>query len=748
MVFVLGVAMAQEQAIENELLKVEFKAGAISLTAKPSGKAFMPKATFPQAVKSAEVKSQKHDVWGDGKVLELSHANGWKTTVTLYPGCPFAHVHTQVINGKETYQANAFEFAKLEVDVGVPLEKVQVLGTGGLTAPDKAQGSYTFSAAADPETRNGFVAGYLTHEQGTGIFFPKVDAGKVVIDTRVDMGTYQVKPEASRATEILLLGYFDDARLGLETYADSVAKHYKIELKPCPGVYCTWYHGGASNAKALADNTAFAAKHLKPFGLTVMQIDDKWQALLPKGFKHKGKIKTTGPIKVFVDTKSNYPNGMAPSAKDIASHGMVAGIWFMPFAGNFRNPYFDKDIFFKNPDGTPFHDSRWSGTCIDSTSPKGEAYIRECVKRIYDWGYRYFKIDGMHTGIGTYNVYVNTSYKNNDFGKIKLHDPDKTQIQAYRKCLQLVKEVAPEAFVLGCNVSQNMRSMGAAFGLIPAMRIGPDNGGAAKGNWGQATRGPWHGTNLYFLNDRIWHNDPDPVYVRPSNPLPKARWMCSWLAVSGSMHTSSEQYDKLPPDRLDLLKRCLPSHAASTRPVDLFETNKPRIWLAQDKRMNVIGLFNWEEKKPDEIAYDMGKLGLAKDKSYVAFDFWANKFIPPFKGTLKQTLPGSTCRILAVKEVVDHPLLLSTSRHITQGLTDVAEEKWDTASKTLSGKSHVVAGDPYELRIALPIGDNWKVKSAKLGEAEMKAAAPTDGGVRLSATPAKSETVMWSVTFE
>jgi len=441
---------------------------------------------------------------------------------------------------------------------------------------------------------------------------------------------------------------------------------------------------------------------------------------------------------------------MAYTAKNIRSHGMVPGIWFMPWAGNRSNPYFDPAIYARNPDGTPFHDGRWSGTCIDSTSPKGEAFIRERIKRIYDWGYRYFKIDGMHTGLATYNIYINTHYKDGDYeayGKVKLHDPDMTQAQAYRKCLKILQEEAPEAMVLGCNVSQNMRSMGPAFGMIDAMRIGPDNGGAAQGRWNEVLRGPWHGSNLYFLDGRVWYNDPDPVYVRSSNPIEKARWMCSWLSVSGAMHTSSEQYDTLEPERLDLLKRCLPSHECTARPVDYLETNQPRIWLAENERMHVIGLFNWDEKEETAIEYDMGKLGLDKSKTYAGFDFWADTFITPFSGTLTQTLPGATCRVIAVNPLGQHPVLVSTSRHITQGLIDVLEEKWDAGSRTLSGKSKVVAGDLYELRIALPAEGAFQPSSATLGGKDMKIGPVANGGVRISITPDKSGTVDWNVEF-
>ena len=744
----MGTSISAAQTIENDLVKVERKGQVVSLTSKASGAVFVPKLTFPKKIATSEVKAGTHDVWGEGKVLELMLENGWQTTLAVYPTSPFVQVHTTVVNlGEKAVVFNQFDFLQLEVDLGVKVDTLRVLGTGGLTEVAESKGSYAFSAVADPDTRNGVVCGWLTHEQGTGIFFPTAAGGTTVIDAKVDFGQLRVGPRKSRATETLLIGYFDDARAGLESYADAIVKHYGIQLRPKPNVYCTWYHCGASDENRIAENTAFAAKHLKPFGLGVMQIDDHWQTIRPKGFTYEGKIKTTGPIKVFADVKPNYSKGMAHTAKMMASHGMTAGIWFMPFAGNLRHPYFDKEIYAQNLDGTPFHDARWSGTCLDSTSPKGEAFIRQRVKRIYDWGYRYFKIDGMHTGLATYNIYVNKEYKNKDFGKVKLHDPDKTQVQAYRKCLRLVQEAAPEAMVLGCNVSQNMRSMGPAFDMIDAMRIGPDNGGAGRGHWGSVTKGAWHGTNLYFLNNRVWYNDPDPVYVRKSNPVESARWMCSWLAVSGGMHTSSEQYSTLPPERLDILKRCLPSHECPSRPVDLFETSKPRIWRAHNDRLSVIGLFNWDEKKPAEIDYDMGRLGLDNTKTYAGFDFWAKKFVKPFSGLLKQTLPGGTCRILAVRELTDHPVLVSTSRHITQGLIDVLDEKWAPATKTLSGTSKVVAGDPYELRIALPAGGKFTPTSATCGDRKMKI-DEAEGGVEIRITPEKSETVEWSVTFQ
>ena len=71
----------------------------------------------------------------------------------------------------------------------------------------------------------------------------------------------------------------------------------------------------------------------------------------------------------------------------------------------------------------------------------------------------------------------------------------------------------------------------------------------------------------------------------------------------------------------------------------------------------------------------------------MAFDFWGNQLLPPIEGRLKVTLPPTSCMILAVRPEADHPQVISTSRHVTQGMVDLLEEKWDAATKTLSGRS-------------------------------------------------------------
>lgn len=769
-----------DAVIENQRFSVTVDpaSNTFAIHDRGRGKSFVKAATLARPIASiAAVQDVGDPVWGSGREILIGHPGGWTTSLRLFRGHPFLHLHTTAHNeDKEPLVTAALDLLDFEVDLGPPAKELKSFGTGFLNSLDEAPGSFSFAAVVHPATRNGMVAACLTHERGGGVFFTETDEGKVRIKTRIDFGRYQVQPGRSRKTETLLIGYFDDARLGLEAYADAVAKLYDIQLPPQPAVYCTWYHAGASNEARLLDNAQFAQKELQPYGLSVMQIDDKWQRRLPADFPFDGNvkdIKRVGPIKVFVDANDSFPSGMQYTADRLAKRGFAPGIWFMPFAGTYNNPYFAdrQEMFARWDDGTPIV-TRWSGTLLDMSHPATQMFVRERVKRIADWGYSYFKLDGMHTGAVTHNVYVNTGYATdghwlnspNFIGQPAgpgtssstkpsqaLHDPGMTHIEAYRKGLQIVREAAPGVFILGCNVSQNMRSMGGAFGLIDAMRIGPDNGGAGRGSWGAVCKGARHGSNLYFLNRRVWHNDPDPVYVRPSNPLDSARIMVSWVAVTGSMLTTSYQFADLPPERLDLLKRCMPSHNGVARPVDLFESDPPTTWLVtdtrRDVRRDVIGLFNWNEKEPIEITCDMGKLGLNPNTTYVAFDFWEKEFVEPIRDVLRQDLPAGACRVLAVRPAADHPQLLSTSRHIAQCLVDVLRETWDPTSKTLSGTSHTVAGDPYELRIALPMGTTWEVREASLGTQKLSVAEVAEQGVRLTCTPEAGGNAEWRIQF-
>lgn len=667
---------------------------------------------------------------GSGVALE---SEGFR--IAIYPDRPFVAIQQIIINnGGELTVANKIPYPRLEIQ---NVDLTTVMTTGGPQSVGNNPGSYMWTAMVNAESRNGVVGGWVTTDRGSGIVLTD---GKTMLP-RVDYGRLQLKPKQRVGLETFVIGYFDDARLGLEAYADAVAKVYKIELPPMPTVHCTWYVDGASTQGKMRERTEFVADELKKFGMNVMQIDDGWQL---------GQSRN-GPNKVFIGHKPDgpYPAGMRQTADMIASHGMTAGIWLLPFAGTFDDPWFadKRDWFAKRPDGQPF-DTPWGGTCFDLTIPKVQDHlrleIRKCVK---DWHYHYLKLDGYSTGMAVSPQYINDTFKEDDYGQAVLKNPEITQMEMARNSQRIVREEAGrDTFILGCCVSQNARSAGQAFGMVDAMRIGPDNGAG----WEAIMSGPQYGAWQYFLHGRVWYNDPDPLYVRIEPPM-ASKVICTFVTLAGFMNSSSEEYAKLKPGQLDLLKRTMPSHKAVARPVDLFENKIPKLWLVSDHSLpferNLIGVYNWESKEAT-FEYDLKRMGLKDGIRYIAFDYWNNRLLPVFQDRLVRTLPARSCEDLSVRPLVSHPQLISTSRHITQGLVDVSREEWK--DNRLEGTSEIVAGDPYELRIATMVSEGgYALGEVKIDQPEVTVESREEEGlVRITLKSAKSIRVNWSVSFK
>lgn len=720
------------------------------------------------ALPRGEVRSTTDAVFGKGRQIRITRPDGSKSELEVYSELPFLLIKTEVHNPEaEEKVLEQVVPAEFSLDLGRPADELRTLGTAGLTTPDKNPGSYLFLTLADPATRRGVVAGWLTEDLGSGVLFSGANAGQVGFRARIDYGHLSIPGGGSARLETLAVGIFEDARIGEELYADAVARQYHIRLHPQINGYCTWYsnpHGGAADEESIIQLAETAAKELKPFGFSFVQIDDKWQ---------DGKERN-GPARRFYRVKPDgpYPHGIRPVAEKLHRLGLTTGLWFLPFASDWQDPEFkDKqDWFVKRRDGTLF-ETAWGNTCLDLTQPAVTNYLAGLVKTIHSWGVNYFKMDGLWTGSATEQIYVNDGFHEDHMGSNALfHDPRKTNIEAMRSGLKLLREAAgPDVFFSGCNLSQNMRSLAGSLGLVDSMRIGPDNGQSwrdyhqeiGENASGSIITGPVRGTRLYFLHGRIWWNDPDPCYVRASIPLNHAQLITSWVALSGQFNLNSDWLPGLPPERLNVLRRTMPAHHATARPVDYFESILPSIWLVTTNdsatRRDVLGLFNWDSHER-QIACGAGKAGLDPNKRYHAFDFWSGAPLPDFTKEFVFDVPGESCRVVAVRAAEGHPVLASTSRHVTQGILDVADERWSGAGKRLTAVSQIVANDPYELRVAgLRDGNKtWKLLSAKVSAADRRAgveiepsleAANEQGWLRITLRSPKSRAVHWELGF-
>ncbi len=757
------LANASSLSVENQSLSVRYDVpeGTFSVAEKASSVVFLKNGKLGITNASAKVQDVRDDKFGLGKGIVLTQVDGSKSSLELYPNLPFVLVRELRNNSsKATIDLQHVVPATFALDLGKPANKLRTLGTAGLSRPDKNPGSYLFLTCADPATRRGVVTGWLTEDRGSGVLFSDVKDGAVQLKARIDYGHLQILAGTSAKLETLAIGIFDDARIGEELYAAAIKRYYNITLRPRTAVYCSWYaeqHGMAGDEKSTVELAKFAAKELKPFGLGVVQIDDEWQ----------DSAKFNGPRRGFdrVRPDGPYQHGIAAVANEVEKAGLTFGLWWLPFGRNYQDPEYTnrQDWFVKRANGSPY-DTEWGGTCLDLTHPEVQTHLAQLAKLYHSWGVRYYKMDGLWTGTASEQIYVNEGFKEDHFGNnLPFHNPLKSNIEAYRDGLKLLRKNAGEdVFFSGCCISQNMRSM-CAIGLVDSMRIGPD----ANGNLRSASQ---HGTKLFFLNGRVWWNDPDPCVVRSAGSgiggkgvtLDQARLTASWVAIAGQFFLISDWLPALRPDRLNILKRTMLSHNATARPVDYFDNVLPNTWLVtatnDTVRRDVIGVFNCETNRL-RVNYSCTNLGLDSGKNYYAFDFWADSPAPTIQGEFNCELPPTSCRVIAVRRVENHPVLVSTSRHVTQGIVDVTNEEWSAAKKTLSGVSQIIGGDPYELRVAGLVADGrqWRLISAKVSAKDSTtevtivikpAVAGEDGWQRIGMDSKTTRKVRWSLEFE
>jgi len=104
--------------------------------------------------------------------------------------------------------------------------------------------------------------------------------------------------------------------------------------------------------------------------------------------------------------------------------------------------------------------------------------------------------------------------------------------------------------------------------------------------------------------------------------------------------------------------------------------------------------------------------------------------------------------VISLRPVGESPFVISTSQHVTQGIIDLSDERWNPASKTLSGKSKVVANDPYELRVFIPKTAKSVniVKVATNHEATVNITKTAEGAVVTFVSPRSGE-VNWKMVF-
>ena len=181
------------------------------------------------------------------------------------------------------------------------------------------------------------------------------------------------------------------------------------------------------------------------------------------------------------------------------------------------------------------------------------------------------------------------------------------------------------------------------------------------------------------------------------------------------------------------------------------------MWLLQVdcpfEHWSVLARFNWRQEKLEwsrpgnpEQEVKFSDSGLADDREYLVFEFWTQTFLGRFKSSFTAPVRDvhNAMQVFAAREAREQPWGISTTRHLSRDGVSLLGECWDRRTKTLSGRSAVIKGDPYELTVHLPQG--FRLRSAAVSGEKVQARNQGETAT-VCIVPSATKTAEWSMTF-
>lgn len=515
--------------------------------------------------------------------------------------------------------------------------------------------------------------------------------------------------------------------------------NYKVWRGSITG-WCSWWaYMSGIREQDVKDLCGVFAEKLKDYGYEYVQIDDGFQS------------STGGLPKDWLNTNDKFPSGLMGLADAIRAKGLKPALWVNVHFG-------DKDYVAAHPDyflrdaGGKNHEGQWIGYGLDGGNPAAiDAVVRPLYRELHKMGWRYIKIDTLR------HLLYDSTYPCRDYFKGKNTEGE----LSYRRLLDAAREeLGRDTYILAC-----WGVLPETAGIVDGCRLGGDG------------FGPCTMQEYNSWNNVVWRNDPDHVDISPAGEEIIRPVL---ISMAGAQMLLSDKVDVYRSDtKIEGARRSSPvlftlpgqlydfdprktdnliaghrnengGGAAGPIDADQFGAACPW-WLLEVNRpfesWSILAHFNWQGDKPiEETQVKFADLGLPTDREYLVYEFWTKQFVGSFRDSF--TAPGMGARqvrVYAIREKLDRPQVLSTSRHITQGGADLVKVAWDGATGSLSGASEVVANDGYALTLRVP--GRFGLVSAEI---DGKPGKVTREGeiLTLATTPARTGRVSWLLRFK
>lgn len=523
--------------------------------------------------------------------------------------------------------------------------------------------SEMFAVIGDRIYRSGILLGFLSQLNHFGTLEAYLDPFSLALRMWANGDHSRLDPGHKLETDWAVLNFIHlDTPEPLAPYLEAAARTYALETrreaKSVPSGWCSWYHYFQNiSAGIIEDNLETARQNRAQLPLELIQIDDGYQS----------------QVGDWLSFKPGFPDGPAPLAERIRRAGFTPGIWLAPFIVHPK-----AQIASKHPEwllhsraGKPVNAGFVWDTftnALDLTHPEALAYAQEVIgTAAHRWGYPYLKLDFL------YAAALPGQYR----------DPTQTRAQVLRRGLEALRQAAGEATtLLGCGCP-----LGSAVGLVDAMRIGAD------------VAPHWHpkylGTSLLFksepnfpaarnaiqnaltrlpLHQRWWINDPDCLLLRPDTELSldEVQSLATVIILTGGSLLLSDDFTKLPPERLKIAECLLPVIGQRAHAPDWFDSPTPtRLRLdlmGAAGAWRLLALFNWQDK-PQHLQLNLSDFSLDSQQKYYARLFWQQETLSLGKeGLTFVDVPPHGCRLVALRPVKKSPQYLGSDLHLSQGL--------------------------------------------------------------------------------
>lgn len=602
-----------------------------------------------------------------------------------------------VTNGEMYFDAGAVHtFGSREGGISSGHLKGVTLANGPFAGEAETLHSWWNAGLFSGHDREGIALGYLENDQCQGnLLICKPGEGLIsLIAESVYAPRLTLRPGRSISSNRVMIDIAADAYQALEHYAAAVGKSNNARFDSVLNGWCSWFYTlSRVSADEVISNAAFAAKHLKAYGLEYIQVDEGYQ-------------------RWHGDWEGNerFPQGMRWLADKIKSYGFKPGIWISPYVVSEPTSVVQDhpDWLVRRRDGSLQRVGNWPpGTeppadenpkryCIDITHPEAARWLYRLIDTIVnEWGYEMIKIDFVAWSILAAERY---------------YDPTMSSANVYRKGMEIMRRAAGDrCHILDCGPGA------ITTGLIDSMRIELDvNYGFHETAWDTYFTHPASSASAmgkrYYFHKRTWVNDADHVCLDLlTNAQSEAA--ATLIALSGGNMVSGDRLTQLDASKLEILKRITPALGEAAVPVDLFDQPMHSAFALQVERpfarWTLLAVFNPDLTKTSTRKFELGKLRLDAAKTYVAFDFWKQQLLGEVSRELELTVQPGSVTLLTLHERSGKPQFISTDRHVSQGALEIEDVSWNESTETLSGTSIGPLHSDYRVFVYVPEALEW-----------------------------------------